>query len=78
MRKTLYEWRKERHVRPEQLAVAADVALRTIVNYEQGRTIPDALVARKIAAFLGVSEADIEWGVKPPSDDAEGKVDPAA
>jgi len=72
MVKTLYEWRKERRVRPEQVAAAGGVSVRTLANYEQGKTIPPVDVARAIAAFLGIPESDIAWGVKPP-DDTEGK-----
>jgi transcriptional regulator with XRE-family HTH domain len=67
----LKELREARNVRPEKLAAEAGVSVRTLTNYEQGNTVPPVDVARRIAEFLGVPEADIDWGAKP-ADDPKG------
>ncbi len=63
----LKELRDARNVRPEKVADVAGVSVRTLTNYEQGTTIPPVDVARKIADFFGVPEAELEWG-KPSGD----------
>ena len=67
----LKELREARNVRPEKVADVAGVSVRTLTNYEQGTTIPPVDVARKIADFFGVPEAELEWG-KPSSDTPKG------
>ena len=67
----LKELREARNVRPELVAGAAGVSVRTLANYEQGITVPPVNVARKIAAYFGIPESEFEWGQ--PSDADEGK-----
>lgn len=74
----LFDLRKQRKVSREELAVAMEVTYSTIANFEQGKSIPRVDLARRIAAYLGVPEPDIEWGAKPSADDDAGKDLPAA
>ena len=67
----LMELRQERGKSREELAVAAGVSYATIINFEQGKSIPRLDTARLIAKFLGVSVDDIEWGQPPDANEGQ-------
>jgi len=60
-RKTIAEWRKEKHMTQMDLAVAIGIAIGTVAGIEQGRQEPSMGTARKIATVFGVGLDQIAW-----------------
>ena len=66
--KTLAEWRIERKMSLDELAQASGVDRGTLASYSYSNTptrkrMPSMELGLKIAAALGVSPAEINWGV---------------
>ena len=63
MKRTLKEWRDERHMTREQLAAASGVSYPTIARLESRNDAkPGVDVAIKLAQALGVPVESIDWG----------------
>lgn len=56
----LREARLKKFLSIRELATAAAVSTRTVVQIEQGRTAPTFKTARKIAAALGMEPVEID------------------
>ena len=59
MKNRLYEIRKSRGIRQEELAAALSVSRQTIGSLENGRYNPSILLAFKIARYFGMQIEDI-------------------
>ena len=63
VKRTLKEWRDERHWSREQLAAASGVSYPTIARLEsKADAKPGIDAAIKLAQALGVAVEDIDWG----------------
>ncbi len=72
---TLRECRRRKLMSIMDLAQAADVSTRTIVDLEHGRTVPRLLTMRKLSEQLGVAPEDVdEFREAIEGDDSEGKL----
>ncbi len=72
---TLRECRRQKLMSIMDLATAADVSTRTIMDLEHGRTVPRLLTMRKLSEQLGVSPDEIdEFRDAIRGDDLEGKL----
>ena len=72
---TLRECRRRKLMSIMDLAQAADVSTRTIVDLEHGRTVPRLLTMRKLSEQLGVSPEEIdEFRIAIEGDSLEGKL----
>lgn len=59
MKNRLEELRKQRGIKQEELAEAAQVSRQTIGSLENGRYNPSILLAFKLAGYFGVTIEDI-------------------
>ena len=59
MKNRLEELRKERGIKPEELAAALEVSRQTIGSLENGRYNPSITLAFKLARYFNLSIEDI-------------------
>jgi transcriptional regulator with XRE-family HTH domain len=75
--KTLREWRKERLMSLDDLAAAAGVSNKTIVQVELGRQLPRYRTMRRLCAALKVQPADVTEFVAALQEGAQGEEEAA-
>lgn len=71
---TLRECRRRKLLSIADLATAAGVSTRTIVDLEHGRTVPRLLTMRKLSAALDVAPEEVEEFRRAIAEEDQGKL----
>lgn len=58
---TLYEMRKESGLGTTEIAHTIGVSYPTLLNWENGKTIPDAIALKKLLELYGKTNEELDW-----------------
>lgn len=58
---TLYEMRKESGLGTTEIAHTIGVSYPTLLNWEKGRSVPDAISLRKLLALYNRTDEELDW-----------------
>ena len=58
---TLYEMRKESGLGTTEIAHTIGVSYPTLLNWEKGRSIPDAISLRKLLELYNRTDDELDW-----------------